>query len=189
MKYSLIFFVLILFSCKEKTDIYTVKSGDTLSEIADSYGIRLKHIERWNNYPKNLFIGQKLKIHKSSNSNTDFINKIGGNKIVNEIEGVWVSKYEVVKFKKDKGDIFKFYYESFNQDEDIKNILSKLNERDEYPTSWVYLIDWPKGSTEFYNTDNGYLLAMDDGCPLSSFVFENNKLIYPETNATFEKVK
>ena len=78
MKYTLIFFVLILISCEEKTEVYTVKNGDTLSEIAELYDIRLNHIERWNNYPKRLLIGQKIKIHTSSNSNTDYINKIGG---------------------------------------------------------------------------------------------------------------
>lgn len=50
---------------------YRVKSGDFLGKIANSYGVRVKDIKRWNNLKSdNLSIGQRLKIYPKNLSAT-----------------------------------------------------------------------------------------------------------------------
>ena len=50
---------------KPKKKIYIVKSGDTLSEIAEEYRTSVKRIKRWNNLRGNTIrVGQKLVIKK-----------------------------------------------------------------------------------------------------------------------------
>jgi membrane-bound lytic murein transglycosylase D len=45
--------------------VYTVKSGDTLGEIAEAYGVRAADIRNWNSlsYRRQILAGQKLKIY------------------------------------------------------------------------------------------------------------------------------
>ncbi len=52
----------------DKVVYYTVKKGDTLWDIAQQYrGVSVDDIKKWNNLgTSKLYIGQKLKIHKSS---------------------------------------------------------------------------------------------------------------------------
>ena len=52
-------------------DFYTVKSGDSLSEIAQKFSLKLSTLKRINNLTKNtVYIGQKLKLSSSSNAST-----------------------------------------------------------------------------------------------------------------------
>ncbi|KIL33475.1 N-acetylmuramoyl-L-alanine amidase [Bacillus subtilis] len=49
---------------------YTVKKGDTLSEIAKAKGVSLANLQKWNNIkdPNKITVGQKLKLKGSSSS-------------------------------------------------------------------------------------------------------------------------
>ena len=50
---------------KPKKQVYIVKSGDTLSEIAEQYRTSVKKIKRWNNLQSNIIrVGQKIIIKK-----------------------------------------------------------------------------------------------------------------------------
>lgn len=51
--------------------IYTVKRGDTLSQIANAYGVSVSHIVEMNNIqnPNLIYPGEKLRITESSNTN------------------------------------------------------------------------------------------------------------------------
>ena len=50
---------------KPKKQVYIVKSGDTLSEIAEKYRTSVKKIKRWNNLKGNIIrVGQKIIIKK-----------------------------------------------------------------------------------------------------------------------------
>ena len=54
-----------------KLRIHTVKRGDTLSEIAEKYSIRVSELKRFNNLSKNtVYIGQKIKLSTSANTKT-----------------------------------------------------------------------------------------------------------------------
>ena len=54
-----------------KPRIHTVKRGDTLSEIAEKYSIRVSELKRFNNLSKNtVYIGQKIKLSTSANTKT-----------------------------------------------------------------------------------------------------------------------
>ncbi|WP_077329109.1 C40 family peptidase [Virgibacillus siamensis] len=57
------------------TDVYRVKSGDTLSEIGVRYGVSVAQLKRWNGLSSSLiYVGQKLNIKSSnagSGSNSD----------------------------------------------------------------------------------------------------------------------
>ena len=58
-------------STSTKPDFYTVKSGDSLSEIAQKYSLKLSTLKSINNLTKNtVYIGQKLKLSPSSNAST-----------------------------------------------------------------------------------------------------------------------
>lgn len=48
-----------------RSNVYIVKKGDTLYEIARRYGTTVDQIKQWNNSDENLSIGQKLVIMKS----------------------------------------------------------------------------------------------------------------------------
>ncbi|MCG7755684.1 MAG: LysM peptidoglycan-binding domain-containing protein, partial [Nitrosomonas sp.] len=48
-----------------QSNIYVVKKGDTLYEIAKRYGTTVNQIKLWNNSDENLSIGQKLVLVKS----------------------------------------------------------------------------------------------------------------------------
>ena len=53
------------YSSKKKSHVfYKVKYGDTLSEIAEKYGVRLSHIKKWNDLISSHDIkeGQKLQV-------------------------------------------------------------------------------------------------------------------------------
>ncbi|WP_204988009.1 phage tail tip lysozyme [Sporolactobacillus pectinivorans] len=49
------------------TMVYTVKSGDTLSAIAERFGVSLSNIEQWNDIsdPDKIYVGQTLKMYSS----------------------------------------------------------------------------------------------------------------------------
>ena len=50
---------------KPKKQIYIVKYGDTLSEIAENYKVRLSKLKSWNKLKSNnIRVGQKLVIYK-----------------------------------------------------------------------------------------------------------------------------
>ena len=50
---------------KPTTITYTVKSGDTLSKIAQQYRVKVDDIKRWNNLKSDMIrVGQKLKIQQ-----------------------------------------------------------------------------------------------------------------------------
>ncbi|MFZ4582496.1 MAG: LysM peptidoglycan-binding domain-containing protein [Paludibacter sp.] len=52
-----------LVSAKKKTKTHTVKSGETLSEIAEKYNCKVSDLKKWNNKSSNkLSLGEKLKI-------------------------------------------------------------------------------------------------------------------------------
>jgi len=52
-----------------KPSIHTVKRGDTLSEIAAKYSIRLSELKRLNNLSKStVYVGQKIKLSASANT-------------------------------------------------------------------------------------------------------------------------
>src|SRR5699024_7788301 len=57
---------------KAKTSTYTVKSGDTLSDIAVRYGMTTKALQNLNNIsnPNKIYAGQKLKITGSAKKAT-----------------------------------------------------------------------------------------------------------------------
>jgi len=49
--------------------IYIVRRGDSLSEIAEQFGVGLSRLRRWNNvWTSRIYPGQRLKIYLSSNS-------------------------------------------------------------------------------------------------------------------------
>ena len=49
---------------------YKVKSGDTISDIAEKYGVRIADIQKWNNISGNKIIaGETLKIYSDANVN------------------------------------------------------------------------------------------------------------------------
>jgi len=54
--------------------VYTVKNGDTLSEIAEAHGVKMSEVMRWNGIrdASSLAIGQKLTIQAASSSRTDW---------------------------------------------------------------------------------------------------------------------
>ena len=53
------------YSSKPKKQIYIIKYGDTLSEIAQKYKTRVSKIKKWNNLKSNnIRAGQKLIIYK-----------------------------------------------------------------------------------------------------------------------------
>jgi hypothetical protein len=57
----LVFILLILISCKKSSEIYVVKKGDTLSQIAQRKNISLEELRIWNGIDGNqIFPGQKL---------------------------------------------------------------------------------------------------------------------------------
>ena len=66
-----------LISTSNTTKIYhTVRSGDTLSEIASRYKTSIKKIKKWNGIRENdnvIYVGKKLIIHASS-KNVERIN-------------------------------------------------------------------------------------------------------------------
>ena len=50
---------------KGKPTYYKIKSGDTLSSIAEKYGVRVKDIQRWNGMSNTkIAAGKRLKIYK-----------------------------------------------------------------------------------------------------------------------------
>ncbi|RJS57418.1 N-acetylmuramoyl-L-alanine amidase [Bacillus subtilis] len=57
---------------KTAGDTYTVKKGDTLSEIAKEHGVSVANLQSWNNIkdPNKITVGQKLKLTGSSTSST-----------------------------------------------------------------------------------------------------------------------
>jgi len=51
---------------------YKVKKGDTLSEIAEKYGVSTSQIRRWNNLSNNkIVVGKTLKIHSQNNNSSN----------------------------------------------------------------------------------------------------------------------
>ncbi|MBU0444430.1 N-acetylmuramoyl-L-alanine amidase [Bacillus amyloliquefaciens] len=66
-----------IFSSSSSGSTYTVKKGDTLSEIAKAEGVRVANLQRWNNIkdPNKITVGQKLKVKGSSFSSTKPNNK------------------------------------------------------------------------------------------------------------------
>lgn len=71
---SLIVFMLIISSLAIAAN-YTVKTGDTLWTISQKTGLSIEEIISKNNLkdPNNLYIGQKLDIGRTNNSNTNYI--------------------------------------------------------------------------------------------------------------------
>ncbi|MGG4030941.1 N-acetylmuramoyl-L-alanine amidase [Bacillus subtilis] len=57
---------------KTAGDTYTVKKGDTLSEIAKEHGVSVANLQSWNNIkdPNKITVGQKLKLTGSNTSST-----------------------------------------------------------------------------------------------------------------------
>ncbi|MDU0153970.1 N-acetylmuramoyl-L-alanine amidase [Bacillus cabrialesii] len=57
---------------KSGGDTYTVKKGDTLSEIAKAEGVSMANLQKWNNIkdPNKITVGQKLKLKGSSSSSS-----------------------------------------------------------------------------------------------------------------------
>ncbi|MCY8902908.1 peptidoglycan-binding protein [Bacillus spizizenii] len=57
---------------KTSGNTYTVKKGDTLSEIAKAEGVSVANLQKWNNIkdPNKITVDQKLKLTGSSSSNT-----------------------------------------------------------------------------------------------------------------------
>lgn len=55
-------------SASKALGTYTVKKGDTLSEIAKEHGVSVKNLQSWNNIkdPNKITVGQKLKLEGSS---------------------------------------------------------------------------------------------------------------------------
>lgn len=54
------------------TNIYTVKSGDTIGEIAELYKTRASQIRKWNRLKNNkIVVGQKLKIYSDTSINDE----------------------------------------------------------------------------------------------------------------------
>ena len=51
---------------------YTVESGDTLSQIAYTYGVTVSELQQWNNIsnPNEIYVGQTLKIYANNSSST-----------------------------------------------------------------------------------------------------------------------
>ncbi|MFZ6033602.1 MULTISPECIES: LysM peptidoglycan-binding domain-containing protein [Melioribacter] len=90
---------------------YTVKKGDTISEIADKFGVRVSNIKEWNNLRNNLIrVGQNLKIYQK-NENLPNDNKSSN------------SEYYVVK----RGDSLIEIADKFNVTvDDLKN-WNRLN--------------------------------------------------------------
>ena len=69
---------------------YKVKSGDTIGEIAEKYGVRVSDIQRWNDMNSNkILVGETLKIYSDAT-----VNDIPTNKKVNKNSS---SNYYVVK--------------------------------------------------------------------------------------------
>ena len=92
--------------------IYTVKSGDTLSKIANKYGVTVSHIAEMNNITNvNLiYPGQKLRIMASacSNSNTTGNSNTGVTYVVKKGDTLWgiARKFGVtVDYLANKNDI------------------------------------------------------------------------------------
>ena len=92
--------------------IYTVKSGDTLSKIANKYGVTVSHIAEMNNITNvNLiYPGQKLRIMASacSNSNTTGNSNTGVTYVVKKCDTLWgiARKFGVtVDYLANKNDI------------------------------------------------------------------------------------
>ena len=48
--------------------VYTVRKGDTLSEIAERYGTSSRNLRRWNRVGKHIYPGQKLNVHTKGSS-------------------------------------------------------------------------------------------------------------------------
>ncbi|MGN2619653.1 N-acetylmuramoyl-L-alanine amidase [Bacillus stercoris] len=57
---------------KTAGETYTVKKGDTLSEIAKEHGVSVANLQSWNNIkdPNKITVGQKLKLTGSNTSST-----------------------------------------------------------------------------------------------------------------------
>lgn len=54
-----------------KPSVYTVKRGDTLSEIAEKYSVRVNELKRLNSLSKNtVYVGQKIKLSGSAKTQT-----------------------------------------------------------------------------------------------------------------------
>ena len=55
-----------------KPSVHTVKRGDTLSEIAEKYSIKVSELKRLNNLSKNtVYVGQKIKLSSAANTQTN----------------------------------------------------------------------------------------------------------------------
>src|SRR5699024_10381304 len=55
----------------QQAQVYTVKSGDTLSAIAKRYGVTVTQLKEWNDLNSDLIlIGQKLKVNHGNSVNT-----------------------------------------------------------------------------------------------------------------------
>lgn len=74
---KIIFFLLLAFIFAD--EYYTVKSGDTLSEIAQRYGVTVAQLCEWNGIsnPDYIYIGQKLIIKKSGGGGGGDDGKVG----------------------------------------------------------------------------------------------------------------
>ena len=65
---KLLFLILIAFIYAD--EVYTVKSGDTLTKIAAKYGVTIDDLVAWNNIPNknNIYVGQKIVIKTGGSS-------------------------------------------------------------------------------------------------------------------------
>lgn len=54
------------------TAVHRVKRGEVLGKIADKYNVSVKQLMKWNHLKSSkVFVGQKIKIHKNSQENSD----------------------------------------------------------------------------------------------------------------------
>ena len=65
---KLLFLILIAFIYAD--EVYTVRSGDTLTKIAAKYGVTVKDLVAWNNIsnPNLIYVNQKIVIKKGGSS-------------------------------------------------------------------------------------------------------------------------
>lgn len=150
------------------TNVYTVKSGDTLSKIAQTFGITVTTLKAANNLTSDMiYVDQKLTIPQSSTDNQD---------ILNEEKTTDISIYEVKP-----GDTLWGISQKFGMSVDELKVINNLATNDLYVGQILKLTADVDSSdpTISYIThsvksgDTMWTISIDYGIPMSELLTAN----------------